>query len=360
MESRVAVAPEISHSRPSLELKDRKAIEEVLDSEMIAEGTQVRRFEREVSRYLDVAGGIAMPSGAGAIYLALKALDIGPDAEVVLPTYVCNSVRKAVRAVGAQPVLCDVGHDWCVNEETIRSKLSTRTKAIIVVHTFGIVADLNSIFEEDIPVIEDCCHAFGARDEKGRLAGTRGDFCVLSFHATKLLTTGEGGMLLATSRDLIERARFLNDHSSSTRTGHLGLPMSNLQAALGLSQLARYNFFLRRRLKIAEYYFNQLKNLTARCPESIRKRSIFFRFPLRVKKSFSMISHAFSQRGIHVRRGVDTLLHCQSGGPQPTFPGAEKCFDETLCLPIYPALQTTELERISKACHEIFRITTGQ
>lgn len=342
----------ISHSKPCLTAKDQSAIDAVLRSGMIAEGGLVKKFEYAVGRYLSLRGGIATSSGTSALVLALKALDVGTGDEVIMPTYVCRSVWDAVSATGAKPVLCDIGDDWCMNLETTKPHITACTKAIIIVDIFGIAADVGPISGLGIPVIEDCCQAFGARGH-GRMAGTFAKLCVLSFHATKLLTTGEGGMVLTNDAELLEKMRELKQGKSGRLVVRYRQPMTDLQAALGLSQLSQYDSFLQRRCSIADFYFNQLKDLPVRLPYFIRDQSIFFRFPLRIRGDFDNLRVLFDAEGIQVRRGVDSLLHRECGMDQWDFPVAERCYAETLSIPIYPALDQEMQRRVVNACWRI-------
>jgi len=132
----------ISHSKPFLIDKDYLAIQKVLQSGMIAEGEVVAEFENAVAEYLGMAGGVATSSGTMALFLALKALDISHGDEVIIPTYVCRAVLDAVNYTGATPVLCDVGDDWCMNVETVKRHITKQMRAIILVHTFGISANV--------------------------------------------------------------------------------------------------------------------------------------------------------------------------------------------------------------------------
>lgn len=346
---------EISHSKPLITEEDRNAVDAILTSGMIAEGAIVQQFEKAVSNFLGLSGGITTSCGTGALFLALKALDIGYGDEIILPTYVCRSVWDAVSWTGATPVLCDVRDDWCMNNETVKPQITRATKAIIVVHPFGIVADVQSIRCLEIPLIEDCCQAFGAKNAEDVMAGTVGKLCILSFHATKLLTAGEGGMVLTDDSKLLEKLRSLKYGKLSELVVRYRQPMTDLQAALGLSQLARYESFLNRRRAIADYYFSQLKDLPVRLPYSVRARSIFFRFPLGVRRHFEMVQASFNLEGVQVRRGIDTVLHRQIGIETKNFPGAEKCFAETLSIPIYPALTDENIAHIVDACCRIFK-----
>ena len=342
----------ILHSRPCITRQDTEAVARVLESGMIAEGGTVALFEEAASAYLGTRGGVATSSGTNALFLALKACEVGPGDEVVVPTYVCRSVRDAVLCAGATPVLCDVGDDWCMSAATVKPVLSAASKAIIVVHPFGIAADARPICALGVPVIEDCCQAFGASDADG-MVGRAGMMCVLSFHATKLLTTGEGGMVLSNDVSLLAKVRRLKNGSPNDGEVRWRQPMSDLQAALGLSQLSQYESFLERRRQIAHAYFAGLGDLPVQLPTSVSDRSVFFRFPIRCGLDFAMLRARFEAEGVQVRQGVDTLLHGSEMNRANPFPVAERCYRETLSLPIYPALSDAECERVIKACRKI-------
>jgi UDP-4-amino-4-deoxy-L-arabinose-oxoglutarate aminotransferase len=343
----------IPHSMPHISSKDKAAVEAVLKSGMIAEGEVVEQFEQAVSKYLGMAGGVATSSGTTALFLALKCLDVGEGDEVVIPSYVCRSVWDAVSATGARPVLCDIGEDWCINIHTVEPHITRKTKAIILVHIFGIVADADPLLDLGIPIIEDCAQAFGAR-RGNKIAGTFGRISITSFQATKPFTTAEGGMALSNNENVLKKIRGLKKGVTDFLALRYLYPMTDLQAALGLSQLARYDEFLHRREEIANYYFSELKDLPLQLPRAIRDKSIFFRFPLRTKRDFEELKASFLLRGIHVRRGVDSLLHRQCGMKSDDFPGTERLFSETVCLPLYPALNNQHVKKIVTSCQEIF------
>lgn len=163
--------------------------------------------------------------------LALKALGVGQTDEVILPTYVCRSVIEAIFTVGARPVLCDIGNEWTITAETVATKVTPRTAAIIVVHIFGIRTDTASLERFDVPIIEDACQAFTAKAiETGRDTG--GSVAVLSFHAIKCLTTGEGEMAVSNDTGLVKRMREFRDGVDSAPGNRVASPMTDLQAAL--------------------------------------------------------------------------------------------------------------------------------
>ena len=344
----------ISHSKPWITETDRHAVDQVLATGMIAQGAMVADFEAKVAAYLGLAGGVAVSSGTAALVLALKALGVTRNDDVIAPTYVCKNVVDAVLCAGAKPVLCDVGNDWNMTAATVAPKVTARTAAIIVVHLFGIPTDTNSFAQFGVPIVEDCCQAFGAR-LNGAHVGSFATVGVFSFHATKCLTTGEGGIVVSNDADLLVRMRDLRNGSDSFADGRVASPITDIQAALGLSQLARYPQFLARRQEIADLYFSELRTCSIELPVMVRGRSIFFRFPVRVRGNLERYEGEFRELNVRVRPGVDALLHRAMGVDPRLFPVAETLFAETLSIPIYPALQDEELERLVAACRAVLK-----
>jgi perosamine synthetase len=330
----------IPHSKPWITESDQEAVNAMLTSGQIALGKLVRRFEEAVAAYFGAAGGIAVGSGTAALVLALRTLEIGTGDEVILPTYVCHEVADAVRAVGAVPILCDVGAEWNMTAETVRPHLTSRTRAIIGVHIFGIAADMDSLLAFGLPVIEDCCQAFGA-------PGTgRGTINIHSFHATKCLTTGAGGMVTSADPVWMDRLRQFQQYHQSLS------PLTDVQAALGISQLERYPAMLERRQAIAERYFAAFPpDWTAKLAGA-RQHSMFYRFPTTAGFSAAHVQ-AFEERGVLVRRGVDTLLHRRDNLPDDAFPNAAAHFEATLSVPLYPALTDAEVQTVIEAVQAV-------
>jgi len=339
---------EIHHSKPWITDGDRRAVRNVLESGMLAQGANVTRFEQEVASYHGCLDAIAAASGTAALMVGLDLLGVKPGSEIIVPTYACDAIRHAVQAVGATPVPCDTGpHTWNVTSDSVAARVSEKTAAVIVVHTFGIPADVSAIGRLGVPVIEDCAQAFGTRIGTGT-AGSAGDIGVYSFNATKCLTTGEGGMLVTGKPEMADRFRALRREPK--KHGHR---MSDMQAALGLSQLERYADFLRRRRGIADLYFSRLPpDLIGRL-NRCRQGNIFFRFPVFGDIDFPAVRQVMAERGIHVRSGVDALIHRPMGLHDDDFPNAMAAFVGTCCIPIYPALTDGEIEAIIAAFDHI-------
>src|SRR5581483_4123677 len=232
--------PLIPHNRPLITDADIAAVSGTLASGWIAQGPQTRAFEEEVCAFLGLEGdAVAVSSGTTALHLALLALGVGPEDAVILPTYVCSAVLNAVCHAGAAPVLADVSpNDFNLDPAHVHALLTARTKAIIAPHTYGFPADIGALRALGVPVVEDCAQAIGAA-VAGRKAGTLGDIAIFSFYATKLMTTGQGGMVVG-PRTLMETVRDLRDFDCRpTYRVRYNYQMTDFQAALGRSQLAR-------------------------------------------------------------------------------------------------------------------------
>ncbi len=345
--------PVISHSKPWLTAVDRAAVKRQMLSGAIAAGEAVNIFEERLARYLGVAGCVVTSSGTAALILCLRCLGIGADNsdEVLLPTYVCRSLIAAVQAVGGRPILCDASSHWTTDDEGISAKFGPNTKAAVAVHTFGIAAQMDLSVALSCPIIEDFCQAFGAirAGHPVALVGHAGFF---SFQATKCLTSGVGGAVASNDPDFLERARRWRDECYVVGT------ISDLQAALGLSQLARYPEMLERRRAIASRYFSEFPHHLTAPLRALRHKSIFYRFPIRIDGKFEAVQARFLDRGVEIRRGVDALLHRSQGLSDNDFPKAVSLFRTTASVPIYPAMTSDDVTRVIDAVKEVCKLGT--
>src|SRR5581483_381212 len=207
-------------AEPDIGPLERKYVLDAVRSGWVSSlGRYVIEFERRFAEFCETREAVSTCNGTAALHLALASLGIGPGDEVVVPALTFVASASAVVYTGARPVFADVDEStWCVSAETIARALSPRTRAIIVVHLFGQPADMDPILalgaRRRIRVIEDAAEAHGAL-YRGRKVGGIGDVGVFSFYGNKIVTTGEGGMLVTGDRTLAERARFLRDHAMS-------------------------------------------------------------------------------------------------------------------------------------------------
>jgi dTDP-4-amino-4,6-dideoxygalactose transaminase len=335
----------IAHSRPTLDEDDAAAVGAVLGSGRLSQGKAVAEFEQALSSTIGVRSGVALSSGTSALHLSLLALRIGTGDEVVIPSYVCTALLNAVRYVSATPIVCDIDPaTFNLSPEDLRKKITARTKAIILPHMFGLPADLDDILSLGIPVVEDCALSLGSHYRK-RLTGGIGTLSVFSFYATKVIATGEGGMVLSDREDLLEIVRDLRDYDEKEAYAvRYNYKMTDLQAALGTSQLRKLPTFLARRREIAALYRHALEPLGVSLPEVPSDRDhIFYRYILRVNRPANFIE-AMREGGVDCRRPVFRPLHRYLG--LKGYPLTEEAWKRAVSIPIYPSLRDGEVREI--------------
>ena len=229
----------------------------------------IERFEREFAEYIGVKYALTVASGTAALHLAMRVLGIGEGDEVIVPDQTFVAVANAVRFTGGAPVTCDVEPDtWCMDPVSFKNAITPRTKAVVPVWTYGQAPRIDEIMaiarEHDLRVVEDACPAVGSR-YKDRHAGTTGDVGAFSFQGAKIMTTGEGGMLVTNDPAYYERARSLRVHGRDpekefwhTDIGYM-YRMSNIQAALGVGQLEHIEPMVAKKRQIFHWYKERLE-----------------------------------------------------------------------------------------------------
>ena len=328
----------IPHSRPTIDKADILDVASVLRSGNIAQGSVVEKFEQELAGYIGVKSGVATSSGTAALHLALIALDITRKDTVALPSYVCTAVLNAVNYVGASPLLIDTHPDtFNMDVEDLKRRLTPQVKAIIVPHSFCLASDLEEIIALGIPIIEDCAQSIGAT-YRNRLTGSFGNISIFSFYATKMITTGEGGMVVSNSEELLGKIRDLRDYDNKGNYGtRYNYKMTDFQAALGRSQLKKLNHFIEIRRKIAQRYTIELKNFCS-LPVNYGNDSkhIYYRYTIKLSRDVGSFLKLSKEKGINCERPVFKPLHRYlnlSG-----FINTDSVWEKTVSIPIYPTL----------------------
>ena len=341
----------IPHSRPTLGPEAAQAVSDAISSGFIAEGSAVEGFEQSFAEYLGIRYAVAVNSGTSALHLALLALEVGPGDEVIIPSYVCSALLNAVNYTGATPVLADIcPGTYNLDATDVKKRINDRTRAIIVPHLFGLAADLNSLSALDVPIIEDCAQAVGSEYAQ-RPVGTFGIAAIFSFYATKMITTGEGGMVVTNSQDIAARIRDLKTYDQRDDYKiRFNYKMTDIQAAMGLGQLQRLDAFIRRRKAIAEHYTRSFKGLDLNLPPHDAGH-IFFRYVLGLNTNCLPWIQALARQGIGSDRPVYLPLHRQMH--RPGCPVSEKAWKNSLSLPIYPSLSDEEVTRVIDAVKKI-------
>jgi perosamine synthetase len=247
----------------------RSVLDAFLSSWISSKGPYVGKFEQDFATFIGARHGIAVSNGTVALHLALVALNVGPGDEVIVPDLTFAATINAVLYCGATPVIVDVDrHTWSMSLAALEQACTPRTRAVIPVHLYGRPAEIGPIAgfaaRRGIAVIEDCAEAHGAR-YAGRPVGQFGDINCFSFYANKIVTTGEGGMCLTNSPELAESLRVLRDHGITPNRSYwhervgFNYRITNLQAAIGHSQLWRIDDTLARNKRVADLYYDELK-----------------------------------------------------------------------------------------------------
>ena len=249
----------------------RSVLDAFISGWISSKGPYVNKFEEDFRRFVGVRHGVAVSNGTVALHLALVTLGIGPGDEVIVPDLTFAATINAVLYCGATPVIVDVDRrTWCMSREAVKRACTGWTKAIIPVHIYGRPAEIGPITEfaraRGIAVVEDCAEAHGAR-YCDKAVGQFGHVSCFSFYANKIVTTGEGGMCLTNSADLATSLRVLRDHGMSSDRSYwhervgFNYRITNLQAAIGRSQVWRVNEVLQRNARIAALYREALKGI---------------------------------------------------------------------------------------------------
>lgn len=252
-------------NEPLLDGNEIKYLAQCIDTGWVSsEGPFVRQFETQFAKLVTRSHGIAVTNGSLALDCALAALKIGSGDEVILPTFTIISCAAAIVRSGAKPVLVDCDPiTWNMEVNQIEKKITAKTRAIMVVHIYGLPVDMNPVIElaakHNLHLIEDAAEAHGLK-YKDRPCGSFGDLSTFSFYPNKLITTGEGGMIVTDDREIADRCRCLRNlcFQANQRFVHeeLGwnLRMSNIQAALGIAQLERFDEFLTKKQHMGQRY----------------------------------------------------------------------------------------------------------
>lgn len=335
----------IPHSRPTIDTEDIKAVARILESGRLVQGEQVHAFEEEMSACIGAGDAAAVSSGTAALHLALVSLGIDEGDEVIIPGYVCVALLHAIRHVRATPVIADIEEDtFNISPRDARKRLTKRTKAIIVPHMFGLPAELSEIISLGVPVIEDCAQSIGSRYQ-GACAGAMGALSVFSFYATKMIATGEGGMVLSGRPDLIEKIRDLRDYDEKKDDRvRYNYKMTDLQAALGRSQLGKLQRFIQRRREIAGQYDRCLPDVGIQIPVKPPGRDhVNYRYVILLDHSDDFMARMRTV-GVDCRRPVFKPLHEYLG--LPGYAVTSRIQERAVSIPIYPSLTDQDMRSI--------------
>jgi dTDP-4-amino-4,6-dideoxygalactose transaminase len=361
MEATRRVIPfvDLRSDRVEIQQEISEAIGRVFESGRFILGDEGTAFETEFSSYVGAKYGIGVNSGSDALFLALKALGIDENSEVITVSHTFVSTVDSIARCGATPVFVDVEPDtYCIDTAKIEEKITERTKAILPVHLYGHPADMDKILkiatQYDLSVVEDACQAHGA-EYKGRKAGSFGDIACFSFYPAKNLGAyGDGGMVTTNESSLAEGVKLLRNYGQSRKYHHdlvgINSRLDELQAAILRVKLSRLDEWIEKRRRLAELYKELLEHTDVVLPfENSYAKHAYHLFVVRLAERDKC------QRLLQ-KRGIQTLIHYPIPvHKQKAYTGFESAKDlsvtevicnEILSLPLYPSLTDEEVTYI--------------
>lgn len=366
-------------SRPDITELEMNYVHEALGSDYLSGGPMIKEFEAQLASIAGTKYAVGVSSGTAALHLILLALGIKPGDEVITTPYSFIASANCILYVGATPVFCDISpDDFNIDPDLIESKISPRTKAILVVHVFGFPVQMDKICaiaeKHNLPVIEDSCEAIGAQIN-GQSVGGRGIAGAFAFYPNKQITTGEGGAVATNDKTVAIMARCLANQGREAGDHwlyhkHLGYNyrLDELSAALGVAQLRRLQEILTSRARVAKWYESELQNeLLLTTPGSrIMKNSVVSWFVYVVRfcdpSIREIVIRDLAEAGIETRPYFPAIhlqplyqkkLGCRSG----SFPVTESVASTTLALPFYTKISKDQVHEVCKQLKTILRLS---
>jgi len=341
-------------------------------------GPHIEEFEKGISEYIGTKYSTVFNSGTSALHAALLAHDIGSGNEVIVPSFTFIATANAPLFIGARPVFADIEEKtYGLDPEDVKEKITEKTKAIIPIHCGGcpcLIRELKEIAEDnDLVLIEDAAEAFGARIGEQKV-GTFGDAAVLSFCSNKVITTGEGGAVITKSKEAYEKLKLIRSHgrletadyfASSEYMDYVDLGynfrMSNITAALGVTQLKKVDKIIKMRRENAEYLTKKLSAIDEVISPSSPKGyfHVYQLYTIKVKDGRrDALSKYLSKKGVMIKVFFYpvhlTHFYKKKLGCKVKLPVTEKVSKQVLTLPMYPSLTREEMDYIAKAVETFF------
>jgi len=350
---------------PKLDGNELKYVTKCFETSWISSaGENIQKFEEEFAQACGAKYGVSCSSGTAALHLALATLGVGRGDEVIIPTFTMIATANAVTYTGAKPVLVDSEpNTWNINVKKVEEKITHRTKVIMPVHTYGHPADMDKILDiakkYNLYVVEDAAEAHGS-EYQGRKIGGMGDIACFSFYANKIITTGEGGMLTTDNEEMAKIARDLRGHAFSEERhfwhNYIGFNyrMTNLQAAIGLAQMEKFDENVRRRIQNAKLYNSMLKNIKGITlpPQTKGVKNVYWMYSILVNDEFDITRDELRKK--LAKRGIETRTFFIPIHLQPIyfrrynerFPVAEELCRRGMYLPSASTLTKEEIEYV--------------
>jgi perosamine synthetase len=348
-------------ANPSIDRKDISSVKKVLKTGNLAQGPMVARFEKDFSTFMEGKHCIAVNSGTSALHVALLALGIGVGDEVIVPSFTFAATANSVALTGAKPIFVDIDEEtFNLNPNLLEAAITPRTRAIQVVHLYGLPANMPRILEiakrYNLKVIEDAAQAHLA-SINNKNVGTFGDAATFSFYPTKNMTAGEGGMIVVSDPEVARNCRLLRNQGMETRYQNeivgFNLRMTDIHAALGVSQLTKLTAWTEKRIKNAAFLSRSIRGLsTPKTPEGYRH--VFHQYTVRVRNNRESFIKELEATGIGASVYYPTPVHkLLPYSSSEQLPVTELLCREVVSIPVHPALSRKDLKRIADGINRI-------
>jgi len=366
-------------SKPTFSKKTFLDIKKILNSGNLINGKYANTFEKKISSYLSIKYCSLVSSGTAALHLSLLALKIGKGDEVIIPAYSYIATANVIELVGAKPIFVDINlDDFCINVEKINEKISSKTKAIMPVHEFGMPSQIDLIKliakKKKLSIIEDAACAFGAQFKK-KFVGTFGDIGCFSLHPRKNITTGEGGIVVTNNRKIHNYINAIKNHGMEIKNRKkiyvypgYNYRMTDFQAAIGINQLKSVNLIILKRKKIALLYNKLLSRFKwIKVPIFFENRkSVFQSYQILISNEIKLknLNKFLNKHSIETNIGAQAL-HIQDYFKKKykykelDYPKSYKAFKRGLVLPIGQHINFKDVVNIYKVFKKYNNIVYG-
>lgn len=365
----------VPYFEPWITTKDKKSVMKSLDNRWLTNGPFLKKFEKKVSTFLETDFALGTSSATTSLHLSLRALGIKSGDEVIVPTNTFVATENAVLYCGATPILTDVDLDtFNISINDIKRKITSKTKAIIPVHYGGQSCDMKEIMsigkKFNLRIVEDCAHALGAT-YKNKKCGSMGICGCFSFYPTKIITTGEGGMISTSNKTIAKKINLLRSQGMSVSAKSresagnwkydvvdigYNYRIDEMRCALGLSQMERINVINKLRIKVAKKYNHALSKINGLIIPSTKhdRNHIYHLYSIRVSPDYHLTRDELFMK-LHesgVGCSVQYIpLHQMSYNKNRTqnnqkFPNANLIKNQVLCIPIFPKITEKQIQKV--------------
>jgi perosamine synthetase len=358
----------IQIAKPLIGEEEKKAVQDVMNSGVIAQGPKVKEFEERFAEYVGVKHAVAVSSGTTALHAALLAHGVGPGDEVITTSFTFIASANAILFCGAKPVFADIGEDYNIDPKRIAEKITKKTKAIVPVHLYGQPADMKAIMEmareKGLAVVEDACQAHGAQFAHKKV-GSFSTGC-FSFYPTKNMTTSEGGIITTDDKAVYDRCNLIRSHGMPVRYHHdiLGYNyrMTDIAAAIGLAQLKKLEGFNEARIRNAKRLTAGLSKVKGVITPKLYadRRHVFHQYTIRLhgfRLGRDELIKELNGKGVGSMIYYPIPVHMQAlytgMGYNDKLPMTEQYASEVLSLPVHPSVSEADIDTIVNAFKDL-------